>query len=103
MTSDTITLNGITYVPADSVDRAPSETQIVVAQRGWVFVGRVRVDDEYLVIEGAKNIRKWGTTKGLGELVNGPLADTKTDDYGTVRVHRLAVVAQIDADAASWA
>jgi hypothetical protein len=44
-------------------------------------------------------IRRWGTTKGLGELVNGPLEDTVLDPAGIVRAHKLAVVMQIECPA----
>lgn len=90
----TITIDGIEYVRADSA--GPSKTQIVIAQRGWIFVGNVSEDGDDLVIRDARNIRIWGTTKGLGELVDGPVATTKHDSYGTVRLHKLAVVARID-------
>lgn len=77
--------------------------QIVIAQRGWVFVGDVeRVGDE-VIITGAQCIRRWGTTKGLGELAKyGPQKNTVLDDMGTVRLHALAVVASLDVEAAKW-
>lgn len=47
--------------------------QIVIAQRGWVFVGDVERTENEVVIKNAKNIRRWGTSRGLGELAqNGP-------------------------------
>jgi hypothetical protein len=98
--SDKITINGIDYVPA--FDAPASPVQIVVAQRGWVFAGRVTQEGDDIVIRNAKNIRQWGTTKGLGELVNGPLSSTKYDDYGTVRMPALSVVARIDAKEGAW-
>jgi hypothetical protein len=91
--SDKLNVNGIEYVRAQA-----SETQIVVAQRGWVYVGRVSVEGDDLVIRDAKNIRKWGTSRGLGELRNGPLPATVADDYGTVRMPMLSVVSRIDAE-----
>ena len=100
-TSDTtIIVNGVEYAPV--VDLTPSATQIVIAQRGWIFVGEVTRDGDDLVIVNAKNIRTWGTSKGLGELVNGPTSSTKVDDYGTVRLHHLAVVARLDANPGAW-
>ena len=96
------TLDGVEYVRADSVDLTPSTTQIVVAQRGWVFVGRVSEVGDDLVISDAQNIRRWGTSRGLGELVSGPLPGTTVDPYGTVRMHRLAVVARLDVDGDAW-
>lgn len=77
--------------------------QIVIAQRGWVFLGDVELVDDQVVITNAKNIRRWGTTRGLGQLaIDGPQTDTEVDDYGTVRVHKLAVVATIDVTSTKW-
>ena len=41
-------------------------TQIVVLDRGFVYVGKVTFQGDLLRIENARNIRGWGTTKGLG-------------------------------------
>ncbi|UOE43731.1 hypothetical protein [Agromyces larvae] len=78
--------------------------QIVVLQRGWVVVGDVKLGEslDELVIEDAAVIRRWGTTKGLGELVDGPTESTVLDKAGTVRVHPLAVVLSIDVNEAKW-
>ena len=75
---------------------------IVVCDRSYVYVGDCTIDESFCVIKDAKNIRKWGTTKGLGELINGPLAKTVLDDYGTVRVPMRAVINIIDVDATKW-
>ena len=50
------------------------DIRIVVLQRGWVVVGRYSEKGERGYLEGASVIRKWGTDKGLGQLVNGPIA-----------------------------
>ena len=76
--------------------------RIVVLQRGWVVAGMVVREGQDLVITGAKVIRRWGTSKGLGELVDGPLTGTTLDDAGTVRAHVLGVVLMIDVDAEKW-
>jgi len=65
---------------------------IVVLDRGFVYVGNVMESGDYLTISNAKNIRYWGTTKGLGELVNGPLKETKLDEIGTVKAPLRAVI-----------
>lgn len=80
------------------------EMKIAVLDRGWVYAGACRMDGDTLVITGAKNIRRWGTTGGLGELAaKGPRPETKMDDYGTVRAPGRAVICLIDCDAAAWA
>ena len=46
-----------------------------------------------VTINGAKNIRRWGATKGLGQLATGPTTNTVADDYGTVRVAPIVQIA----------
>lgn len=80
-----------------------SEIKIVVLHRGWVVVGDYSVEGEEVVISNASVIRKWGTTKGLGELaLNGKLKDTILDDCGTVRANKLAVVMALDCQQDKW-
>jgi hypothetical protein len=75
---------------------------IIVCDRGYVYVGDCTIDESFCVIKNAKNIRKWGTTKGLGELKDGPLHGTVLDDFGTVRVPMRAIISVIDAEAKKW-
>jgi hypothetical protein len=88
----------------DSVSgpKPESKVQIIVAPRGWVFVGYTHETEKHLVIERANVIRVWGTTKGIGELINGPLKDTKLDPCGITRIPLGAVLAQIDAEEKVW-
>jgi hypothetical protein len=65
---------------------------IVVLDRGFVYVGDVEIDGDFAVITNAKNIRYWGTKKGLGELTSGPLLETKLDAIGTVQAPMRAVI-----------
>jgi len=66
--------------------------QIVVVDRGFVYVGNVTIEGDMCRIKNARNVRKWGTTKGLGELVDGPTKDTVLDFYGEVLVPMKAVI-----------
>jgi hypothetical protein len=76
---------------------------IVVADRGFVYVGYVEVDDQWCVITEAFNVRKWGTTGGLGQLAQeGPQEGTVLDPAGTVRVPLRAVMHLIDTEASKW-
>ena len=76
---------------------------VVVLDRGFVYVGNVECDSEWCVITDAHNIRKWGTTKGLGELVqNGPTSDTVLDVVGTVRAPMRAVISVIESGEEQW-
>ena len=76
---------------------------IAILQRGWVFVGKLTADGSQLTLSNAYNIRRWGTTEGLGELATkGPLSETKLDKVGTVTFHELTTVAMIDCDQDVW-
>ena len=66
---------------------AKKDKRIVVLSLGWVFIG------DYHPADGAKpahltdasNVRKWGTTAGLGELaLKGPTKDTVLDPCGVL-------------------
>lgn len=79
--------------------------EILVLQRGWVIVGDVKRTEgsEELVVENASVIRRWGTTKGLGQLAkDGPTSDTRLDACGTTKVHKLGVVLSMVADKTQW-
>lgn len=102
---DSITIDDVKYVRADSVKVPTGPIKIFVLDRGFVYVGRV-IDDEdgcnYVRIDNAFNIRYWGTKKGLGELVNGPLKDTKLDQVGTVRIPERSLIHIIEVNQQSW-
>jgi hypothetical protein len=71
--------------------------QIVAADRGFVYIGHVQKDGDDLLVTQAKTVRRWGTTKGLGQLaLEGPQQDTKLDETGTVRVPGRAVISVIE-------
>jgi len=94
----TLTIDGVQYIREDAVTPTePAEVRIVILQRGWVVVGRWHRDGDDVTLTSASVIRRWGTSKGLGELANGPLSETKLDPAGTIRCHILAVVAAMDA------
>ncbi len=103
MSIETVNIDGNTYVRADLAPAVPSEWRIVIAQRGWVFVGRYMEDGDNVTLTDAKVLRVWGTTKGLGELaLSGPNSTTIADPAGTVRMHRLVVVATLDTQVTGW-
>ena len=79
------------------------ETRIVVLQRGWVVVGHYEEVGDEVVVTNSSVIRRWGTTKGLGELVNGPIKNkTVLDAAGVVRAHKLAVVMTVKCNEEAW-
>ncbi len=67
-------------------------------------MGDVRQDGNQIVIDNASIIRRWGTSKGLGEIAaGGPTKTTVLDQAGTIRVHELGVVLRLDCNAEKWA
>ena len=99
---NTLRINDVDYVRADSITSTEGDIKIVVLDRGFVFVGNVSFDGDFVVIQNARNIRHWGTTKGLGELVPGPLPGTKVDLVGIVKSPLRALILLIDIDQSKW-
>ena len=101
--SNTMKIDDVEYVRKDSITpQSSGPIKIVVLDRGFVYVGSVEMKDDFVVITGAKNIRVWGTTKGLGELINGPLSNTRLDTIGTVRAPLHALISLIDVEQSRW-
>ena len=88
-------------VPA-KVERIDHGLQIAVLDRGFIYIGDVATDGEWCYIANAWNIRRWGTTRGLGELVNGPLADTVLDRVGNVRLPMSTLQHLIAVEVKQW-
>jgi len=102
---ESIMIDEVKYIRADSIDDAKKyegDIKIVVLDRGFVYIGNVEEKDDFVIIRNAKNLRIWGTTKGLGELVNGPLSGTKMDSVGTVRAPSRALISLIDVEQSKW-
>jgi len=76
--------------------------RIVILQRGWVFIGDLSQQGEYRTIKNTKNIHRWGTTGGLGELKDGPTKKTVLHDAGTVHYHKLTEIASIECNQKNW-
>lgn len=80
------------------------DIRIVVLNRGWVVVGKYERDGDEVIIRSASVIRRWGTTKGIGEIAaGGPTKDTKLDPAGEVRARAQGVVLTLAADPGKWA
>ena len=96
---DSVSIDGVEYVRR----KEPSAIRIVILQRGWVVVGDVSADGDEVTVSRASVVRRWGTTKGLGEIAaSGPTSATVLDPVGVVRVHRLSIVASIDCEVSQW-
>jgi hypothetical protein len=79
------------------------DIRILILQRGFVYVGRYERIGESVLLHGARNIHRWGTTKGLGELINGPLNATVLHPAGEVEAHFLTTIASLRCNPEKWA
>lgn len=71
---------------SDSGESVDHGLCIAVLDRGFVYVGNVTTDDKFVIITDARNVRKWGTTNGLGQLaIEGPQPNTKLDNANVVK------------------
>lgn len=101
MCESEVCINGETYVKKSSL--VQTQKIILIGQRGWVFVGDKSTENDEVILTNASVVRIWGTTRGLGELaLNGPTSQSKIDLCGTVRMNRLAVVAEINVNEDKW-
>ena len=99
---EVIKIDEVEYVRRDSVENTEGDIKIAVLDRGFVYVGHVKTEGDFYILTHAKNIRVWGTSKGLGELVSGPTSSTRLDKVGTVRVPARALISLIDVEQAKW-
>jgi hypothetical protein len=100
-----VEINGIVYVPKSSIVpiQYDGDIKIVILQRGWVYIGRFERNGNDCKLHNAYNIRTWGTTKGLPELVNGATSSTKLDKCdGVVEFDWLTVIHTITVNKEAW-
>jgi hypothetical protein len=66
---------------------------VVVLDRGFVYVGKCARVGDCLLMDQGRNIRYWGTDKGLHQLVvNGPTKDSQIDAPAHIRIPWRAVI-----------
>jgi hypothetical protein len=77
---------------------------LVVGSNGHVWIAKSAIfDGVWLHMSTARIVRVWGTTQGLNQLVNGPLADTVLDaPADVVSLFHSALIAVIPASTAQW-
>lgn len=105
MKPETLMIDNTKYVREDSIKSTIPEgpIKIIILPRGWNMIGRFSKDGQHCKLENASVIRRWGTTKGLGELAEkGPLKGTILDSCGTVEFHELTVIAMINCKESVW-
>ena len=99
----TITVDGIKYYSEKPTEHE-GDLKIAVLQRGWVVVGKFERKDNDCKLYNASVVRKWGTTKGLGEIAeNGPTKETVLDKCnGVIEFDYLTVVMMISCNEKNW-
>lgn len=81
----------------------PNPVHIVILDRGNVLVGNVSLEGDWVITRNASVIRRWGTTRGLGEIaMGGPTKLTQLDPIGTVKSPIRALIGLIDCEAGKW-
>ena len=97
-----IVVDGVRYAPVEQ----SGPIKIVVIERGFVYVGRVSngdgCDGQCVTIHGARSLIRWGSSQHLGELVNGPLENTKLGAACTVRVRESQIIHMIEVSQDAW-
>ena len=101
-----LTVNGVDYVRKDSIQKEEykGNIKIVILQRGWAMIGIFEKNGNECKLHQASVIRRWGTTKGLGELAKeGKKSNTVLDPCnGIVEFDYLTVVATIACQESIW-
>jgi hypothetical protein len=100
-----VEINGVVYTPKGTESKVEytGDIKIVVLQRGWVYIGRFERNGNDCKLHNAYNIRSWGTTKGLPELVNGATSSTKLDKCeGIIEFDWLTVIHTITVNQSKW-
>lgn len=78
-----IIVDGIEYIE----NKQSTDIKIVILQRGWCAIGRFERNGSDCTLKKSHIIRRWGTTKGLGQLATeGKTDDTVLDFAGTMQV-----------------
>lgn len=76
---------------------------IVIVDRGWVFVGTVEKSNDWITIENCQCIRRWGTTNGIGELAfEGPKSETKLEKMPMTKIPMRAVIGMVKCNESKW-
>lgn len=81
------------------------DIRIVIAQRGFVWVGVYDRHTDEVVLTRARMVRRWGTKgKSLEYIaIHGPTPDTELGvEPVEASMHWLAVVSTIKCDASHW-
>jgi len=99
----TITINGEEYVrKSDIAPLKASDTEhiIVIAQRGWIFIGYLdKSDNGKMTLINSSVVRKWSNGRGIGGLTKAEYKNEYTlDPVGTVSFAPEGIIAKINCE-----
>lgn len=78
--------------------------RIVILDKGFASVGVYSQGTDWCELENAAVIRRWGTTRGLGEIAeNGPTSQTVLDKTPKQKFPARAVINTIECVTEKWA
>jgi hypothetical protein len=75
---NTIKINEVEYVRADSIKAQPTGNRaVVVVDRGWIFAGDVERKDGFIYLSRALHVFKWESVGFAGMIENTKKADLR--------------------------
>ena len=80
------------------------DVSLFIATNGFIWVARaVTFDGQFYHLSNARAVRRWGTTKGLNELIDGPTKESVIDaPADVVTVVAAAAIAIIPCRPEKW-
>lgn len=79
------------------------DVRICVLHRGWVLVGEYSRNGDYITMTNNHVIRRWGTTRGLGQIAKeGPTKDTTLDKEPECEFHVMQCIRTIKCEVTIW-
>ena len=79
--------------------------RILVLDRGFVLVGKIQPHPDlafHWLVSPCRTVRRWGTSKGLAELVDGPKRETILDQVCTEEIPWRAVLKMMLVEEDKW-
>ena len=74
---NTIKINEIEYVRADSITKPTGTRAIIVVDRGWIFAGDVTRENGRIKLANALHVFKWESVGFAGMIENTKKADLR--------------------------
>ncbi len=93
---DTIEVNGVQYIRADSVRQAPKGSRaVVVVDRGWIFAGDVAEENGRIKLSRAVWVFRWESVGFAAVIADPSSADIRPIDDVDIpsgaEIYRIAV------------